>query len=151
MDICVYQNKPCYLEYRVVREPCKQRTACIWIYGMWVMILASCRYLFIIFSIIAGASMLSHVLPSLFRKGAGPSRPCQLSSVSQRYHSRQWGRGWPPVRLRHHRPDGDGGRGRVSRKYLRPRLCRYILHRLQKSWISGGRGPVYDLRQFPLP
>ena len=23
-----YQNKPCYLENRVVREPCKQRTAC---------------------------------------------------------------------------------------------------------------------------
>ena len=24
-----YQNKPCYLENRVVREPCKRRTACI--------------------------------------------------------------------------------------------------------------------------
>ena len=24
-----YQNKLCYLENRVVREPCKQRTACI--------------------------------------------------------------------------------------------------------------------------
>ena len=25
----MYQNKPCYLENCVVREPCKQRTACI--------------------------------------------------------------------------------------------------------------------------
>ena len=28
MDKWEYQNKPCYLENRVVREPCKQRTAC---------------------------------------------------------------------------------------------------------------------------
>ena len=27
MDKWEYQNKPCYLEDRVVREPCKQRTA----------------------------------------------------------------------------------------------------------------------------
>ena len=25
-----YQNKPCYLENHGVREPCKQRTACIY-------------------------------------------------------------------------------------------------------------------------
>ena len=29
MDKWEYQNKPCYLENHVVREPCKQRTACI--------------------------------------------------------------------------------------------------------------------------
>ena len=29
MDKWEYQNKPCYLENRVVREPCKRRTACI--------------------------------------------------------------------------------------------------------------------------
>ena len=29
MDKWEYQNKPCYLENRVAREPCKQRTACI--------------------------------------------------------------------------------------------------------------------------
>ena len=29
LDKWEYQNKPCYLENRVVREPCKQRTACI--------------------------------------------------------------------------------------------------------------------------
>ena len=28
MDKYEYQNKPCYLENRVVRETCKQRTAC---------------------------------------------------------------------------------------------------------------------------
>ena len=28
MDKWEYQNKQCYLENRVVREPCKQRTAC---------------------------------------------------------------------------------------------------------------------------
>ena len=31
MDKWEYQNKPCYLENHVVREPCKQRTACIFI------------------------------------------------------------------------------------------------------------------------
>ena len=30
MDKCEFQDKPCYLENRVVREPCKQRTACIY-------------------------------------------------------------------------------------------------------------------------
>ena len=29
MDKWEYQKKPCYLENRVIREPCKQRTACI--------------------------------------------------------------------------------------------------------------------------
>ena len=29
MDKWEYQDKPCYLENHVVREPCKQRTACI--------------------------------------------------------------------------------------------------------------------------
>ena len=29
MEKLEYQNKPCYLENRVVREPCKQRSACI--------------------------------------------------------------------------------------------------------------------------
>ena len=28
MDKWEYQNKPCFLENRVVREPCKWRTAC---------------------------------------------------------------------------------------------------------------------------
>jgi hypothetical protein len=29
MDKCEHQNKPCYLENRVVSELCKWRTACI--------------------------------------------------------------------------------------------------------------------------
>ena len=29
MDKCEFKDKPCYLDNRVVREPCKQRTACI--------------------------------------------------------------------------------------------------------------------------
>ena len=30
IQIIEYQNKPCYLENRVVKEQCKQRTACIY-------------------------------------------------------------------------------------------------------------------------
>ena len=33
MDKGEYQNKPCYLENHVVREPCKWRTACICLYS----------------------------------------------------------------------------------------------------------------------
>ena len=35
MDKREYQNKPCYLENCVVREPCKQRTACIMEIQCW--------------------------------------------------------------------------------------------------------------------
>ena len=44
MDKLEYQNKPRYLENHLVREPCKQRTACI-------LIMSNDFYYFCIFSV----------------------------------------------------------------------------------------------------
>ena len=44
----MYQNKPCYLENRVVREPCKRRTACILkcLYQIYCLFLPMCVWIF---------------------------------------------------------------------------------------------------------
>ena len=41
-------EKPCYLENRVVREPCKQRSACIWTPDLLVWRILFCGGFFIV-------------------------------------------------------------------------------------------------------
>ena len=55
------QNKPCYLENRVVREPCKRRTACILFFVIAKMTLTTSQAL--------GTPHFSKDLHPLFKRG----------------------------------------------------------------------------------
>jgi len=51
MDTWEYQNKPCHLENRVFREPCKQRTACVVVLQIvWTIFLPLRKPKFILFT-----------------------------------------------------------------------------------------------------
>ena len=104
-----------------------------------------CCQLNCLFFLFSGASMLSHILSSLFRKGTGSPRPSELPTMSPWHALRKRGCGRPPFWLRHHWSHGNCQWVVHGR---RDWFWRHFLYWLQEPWVCFSPGSMLNLRQF---
>ena len=104
-----------------------------------------CCQLNCLFFLFSGASMLSHILSSLFRKGTGSPRPSELPTMSPWHAPRKRGCGRPPFWLRHHWSHGNCQWVVHGR---RDWFWRHFLYWLQEPWVCFSPGSMLNLRQF---
>ena len=126
MEKWEYQNKSCYLENCVVREPCKQRTACLKMVSIWNYQISSS-----ILTILAiNYEILNAVEVSVsFDKGLGGSIWNALPSIF--FCSTIYG---IKIFLKHHQTSG---------KHALPSKCLALVKKCHYVWLDQNFDPSF--------